>query len=175
MSSKHSKNDGSCLGYFIIIAFVYYVYDKYGTSILNFLKKSAKIISIIILIWFTLFILYEIIKAICNYISHKKSVSPEDMSLNTCDSTSEKKESFAPIQNNSSDFLCPTASPELLSDELDSHFAEAAYFILKKEKASVGMIQRSCKIGFNRAEKILNQLEIAGIVGPEIGTQPRQF
>ena len=61
-----------------------------------------------------------------------------------------------------------------MSDELDFYFTEAAYSVLKKEKASVGMIQRSCKIGFNRAEKILNQLEIAGIVGPEIGTQPRQ-
>lgn len=174
MSSKHSKNDGSCLGYFIIIAFVYYVYDKYGISILNFLKKSAKIIFIIILIWVTLFILYKIIKIIYNYISHKKNTPPESIALNTCDSISEKKEVFTPIQNNPSDFLFPTVPPELLSDELDFYFTEAAYSVLKKEKASVGMIQRSCKIGFNRAEKILNQLEIAGIVGPEIGTQPRQ-
>ena len=36
------------------------------------------------------------------------------------------------------------------------------------------MIQRLHKLGFNRAERILSQLEIAGIVGPELGTQPRQ-
>ena len=43
-----------------------------------------------------------------------------------------------------------------------------------KEKGSIGMLQRYFKIGFNRAARIMDQLEEAGIVGPEEGTKPRR-
>ena len=44
---------------------------------------------------------------------------------------------------------------------------------MDKEKASIGMLQRYLKVGFNRAARIMDQLEEAGIVGPEEGTKPR--
>lgn len=59
-------------------------------------------------------------------------------------------------------------------DGKDSYFSEAAKIIVDKEKASIGMLQRYLKVGFNRAARIMDQLEEAGIVGPEEGTKPRK-
>jgi S-DNA-T family DNA segregation ATPase FtsK/SpoIIIE len=59
-------------------------------------------------------------------------------------------------------------------DERDIHFEEAGKFIIEKEKASIGMLQRMFKIGFNRAARIMDQLCDAGVVGPEEGTKPRK-
>ncbi len=59
-------------------------------------------------------------------------------------------------------------------DGRDSYFSEAAKIIVDKEKASIGMLQRYLKVGFNRAARIMDQLEEAGIVGPEEGTKPRR-
>ena len=56
----------------------------------------------------------------------------------------------------------------------DVHFEEAGKFIIEKEKASIGMLQRMFKIGFNRAARIMDQLCDAGVVGPEEGTKPRK-
>lgn len=56
----------------------------------------------------------------------------------------------------------------------DSLFADAAKFIIEKDKASIGMLQRVFKIGFNRAARIMDQLAEAGVVGEEEGTKPRK-
>lgn len=56
----------------------------------------------------------------------------------------------------------------------DEYFAQAAKFIIEKEKASIGMLQRVFKIGFNRAARIMDQLAEAGVVGEEEGTKPRK-
>ena len=58
-------------------------------------------------------------------------------------------------------------------DGRDALFTDAAKIIVDKEKASIGMLQRYLKVGFNRAARIMDQLEEAGIVGPEEGTKPR--
>ena len=46
--------------------------------------------------------------------------------------------------------------------------------LMDKDKGSIGMLQRYFKIGFNRAARIMDQLEEAGVVGPEEGTKPRK-
>ncbi|MDO4311901.1 MAG: DNA translocase FtsK [Eubacteriales bacterium] len=56
----------------------------------------------------------------------------------------------------------------------DTYFVDAGRFIIEKEKASIGMLQRVFKIGFNRAARIMDQLCEAGVVGPEEGTKPRK-
>lgn len=61
-----------------------------------------------------------------------------------------------------------------MGDGRDSYFADAAKLLIEKEKGSIGMLQRYFKIGFNRAARIMDQLEEAGIVGPEEGTKPRR-
>ncbi len=60
-------------------------------------------------------------------------------------------------------------------DERDLYFVDAAKFVIEKDKGSIGMLQRVFKIGFNRAARIMDQLEAAGIVGPEEGTKPRRI
>ena len=56
----------------------------------------------------------------------------------------------------------------------DEYFEEAGRFIIDKDKASIGMLQRVFKIGFNRAARIMDQLADAGVVGEEEGTKPRK-
>ena len=60
------------------------------------------------------------------------------------------------------------------ADERDEYFAEAGKFIIDKDKASIGMLQRVLKIGFNRAARIMDQLAEYGVVGEEEGTKPRK-
>ncbi|MBQ7372277.1 MAG: DNA translocase FtsK, partial [Blautia sp.] len=60
-------------------------------------------------------------------------------------------------------------------DGRDPYFAEAGKFIIEKDKASIGMLQRMFRIGFNRAARIMDQLCEAGVVGPEEGTKPRKI
>lgn len=57
----------------------------------------------------------------------------------------------------------------------DELFAEAGQLIIETEKASIGMLQRKFRIGFNRAARIMDQLADAGVVGPEEGTKPRKI
>ena len=59
-------------------------------------------------------------------------------------------------------------------DYYDVLFEDVARFVIEKEKGSTSMIQRMFKVGFNRASRILEQLEDAGIVGPDEGIKPRK-
>jgi S-DNA-T family DNA segregation ATPase FtsK/SpoIIIE len=61
-----------------------------------------------------------------------------------------------------------------MADDKDEYFVQAGKFIIEKNKASIGMLQRMFKIGFNRAARIMDQLSEAGVVGPEVGTKPRE-
>jgi len=59
--------------------------------------------------------------------------------------------------------------------ELDELFEKAGRFLIEKDKASIGMLQRLLKIGFNRAARIMDQLCEYGVVGEEEGTKPRKI
>lgn len=59
-------------------------------------------------------------------------------------------------------------------NDRDEYFIQAAKFIIDKDKASIGMLQRMFKIGFNRAARIMDQLAEANVVGEEEGTKPRK-
>ena len=56
----------------------------------------------------------------------------------------------------------------------DEYFEKAGRFIIEKNKASIGMLQRVLKIGFNRAARIMDQLAEAGVVSEDNGTRARQ-
>ena len=60
------------------------------------------------------------------------------------------------------------------SYERDPLFAEAAEFIVQSNSASTSSLQRRYSIGYNRAGKLMDQLEAAGVVGPASGQKPRQ-
>ena len=59
-------------------------------------------------------------------------------------------------------------------NDRDEYFPDAGRLVIEKEKASIGMLQRAFKLGFNRAARIMDQLEEAGVVGAEEGTKPRK-
>lgn len=67
------------------------------------------------------------------------------------------------------------AKAEESGNGYDPLFVEAGKFIIEKDKASIGMLQRWFKIGFNRAARIMDQLAEAGVVGEEQGTKPREI
>ena len=56
----------------------------------------------------------------------------------------------------------------------DSLFEEAARLVVLQQQGSTSYIQRKFSIGFNRAGRIMDQLQGAGIVGPAEGSKPRQ-
>ena len=101
------------------------------------------------------------------------------------DSEVEKVVAFLTEKNQSQDYheemeqqmskVAQAASEMRDSDgDVDEYFADAGKFIIEKDKASIGMLQRMFKIGFNRAARIMDQLSEAGVVGPEEGTKPRK-
>ncbi|HHO53356.1 MAG TPA: hypothetical protein ENK18_21420 [Deltaproteobacteria bacterium] len=87
------------------------------------------------------------------------------------------------------DYLRDQASPEYIEgvtdeeggsdggisdDDLDAMFHDAVELVVSLGKASTSMIQRHLKIGYNRAARIVDQMEARGIVGPADGARPRE-
>lgn len=60
------------------------------------------------------------------------------------------------------------------SSDRDPLFEDAARVIVQNQVGSTSMIQRKLKLGYNRAGRLMDQLEDAGIVGPNLGSKPRQ-
>ena len=60
-------------------------------------------------------------------------------------------------------------------DDTDELFTAAAEFIIESQKASIGLLQRRFKIGFNRAARIMDALAEAGVVGEDEGTKARKI
>ncbi|MBI4649535.1 MAG: DNA translocase FtsK, partial [Bacteroidia bacterium] len=82
-------------------------------------------------------------------------------------------------------FLSPSFLPEFVPDseeaaldfdlqKRDPLFAEAAHLIVAHQQGSTSLIQRKFSIGYNRAGKIIDQLEAARVVGPFQGSKARQ-
>jgi S-DNA-T family DNA segregation ATPase FtsK/SpoIIIE len=67
----------------------------------------------------------------------------------------------------------PEGSKEVDPDSRDELFAEAARLIVQNQQGSTSLIQRKLKLGYNRAGRIIDQLESAGIVGPFEGSKAR--
>jgi S-DNA-T family DNA segregation ATPase FtsK/SpoIIIE len=59
--------------------------------------------------------------------------------------------------------------------ELDEYFIEAVEFLIEKGKASTTLLQKRFRIGYNRASRLMDDLEARGIVGPEDGVKPRKI
>ncbi len=58
--------------------------------------------------------------------------------------------------------------------KLDALFNDAAHWVVQSQQGSTSMLQRKFEVGFNRAARIMDQLEAAGVVGPAVGSKPRQ-
>lgn len=60
-----------------------------------------------------------------------------------------------------------------IAGRLDPMFEECAKLVVSSQQGSTSMLQRNFSIGYNRAGKIMDQLQKAGVVGPQIGAKPR--
>lgn len=59
-------------------------------------------------------------------------------------------------------------------DAGDPLFEEAKALVIETQKASASMVQRRLSVGFNRATRLMEELEMAGVIGPAEGTKPRK-
>ncbi len=82
-------------------------------------------------------------------------------------------------------YPCPYELPEYVPEgesggrnvdlgDKDAMFEDVARFVVQHQQGSTSAIQRRFSIGYNRAGKITDQLEAAGIVGPAAGSKPRE-
>lgn len=60
------------------------------------------------------------------------------------------------------------------AQEGDPLFEDAKALVLETQKASASMLQRRLSVGFNRATRLMDELEAAGVIGPAEGTKPRK-
>jgi len=65
-------------------------------------------------------------------------------------------------------------SREGIEEGLDEFFDEAKDIVIRHQQASVSLLQRKLKVGYARAGRLIDQLEMAGIVGPFEGSKPRK-
>jgi S-DNA-T family DNA segregation ATPase FtsK/SpoIIIE len=56
----------------------------------------------------------------------------------------------------------------------DPKYSEAVQFVMDHGKASISLIQRRLRIGFNKAALFIEQMEKDGVIGPQEGSKPRQ-
>ncbi len=68
----------------------------------------------------------------------------------------------------------PGGTGSFSMDDLDPLWEEAARLVVQNQHGSTSMIQRRLKLGYNRAGRIMDQLEALGIVGPAEGSKPRE-
>ena len=61
-----------------------------------------------------------------------------------------------------------------ISDDRDQLFEDAARIIVQHQQGSASLLQRRLKLGYNRAGRIIDQLEASGIIGPFEGSKARQ-
>ena len=106
------------------------------------------------------------VKDVVNYIKYHNPAYNTDMG--------EVEKKIATLQSSTDSAAAGGLSASVDSGpELDEHFVEAGYLIIDKQKASIGMLQRVYKIGFNRAARMMDQLSDAGVVSGEEGTRAR--
>ncbi len=65
-------------------------------------------------------------------------------------------------------------APDVDMDDRDAMFEDAARLIVRNQQGSTSLIQRKMKLGYNRAGRIMDQLEASGVVGPSQGSKARE-
>lgn len=108
-----------------------------------------------------------------SFVSDKEVQAVVDFLVNQNGNVSYDEEITKQVNSASVGGVNTTAAGNV-GNERDVYFADAGRFIIEKDKASIGMLQRVFKIGFNRAARIMDQLFEAGVVGEEEGTKPRK-
>ena len=60
------------------------------------------------------------------------------------------------------------------SEDVDEMFDKAVAIVAETRNSSISYVQRRLKIGYNRAARIVEEMENQGMVGPQVGTKPRE-
>ena len=63
---------------------------------------------------------------------------------------------------------------EIRGDDLDERYDEALEIVAETRKASISYIQRRLQVGYNRAARIVEQMEQEGAIGPQVGSKERE-
>jgi S-DNA-T family DNA segregation ATPase FtsK/SpoIIIE len=108
------------------------------------------------------------------FVSDKEVQAVTDFLRNQASETTYNEEAMNSIDNMAVGSASGGSSSGDTGSDRDEYFVQAGNIIIEKEKASIGMLQRVFKIGFNRAARIMDQLCEAGVVGDEEGTKPRK-
>lgn len=108
------------------------------------------------------------------YISDDEVVSVVDFLKQNCMQEEEPEDISTQFVSSESSAGAVNTGNGVVEEGNDEYFYQAGKFIIEKDKASIGMLQRMFRIGFNRAARIMDQLHAAGVVGAEEGTKPRQ-
>ncbi len=108
------------------------------------------------------------------FVSDKEVQSVVDFLKDTNGDVSYSEEVTEQVNSSAAGNLQSVGADASGGNSQDAYFEEAGKFIIEKDKASIGMLQRMFRIGFNRAARIMDQLCEAGVVGPEEGTKPRK-
>ena len=67
-----------------------------------------------------------------------------------------------------------TASVASKEEQEDEEYEMCRAFVIKAQKASTSLLQRQFRIGYNKAARIIDQLEADGVIGPQLGSKPRE-
>ncbi|MGN0437727.1 MAG: DNA translocase FtsK 4TM domain-containing protein [Lachnospiraceae bacterium] len=108
------------------------------------------------------------------YISDDEVVSVVDFLKSNCMQEEEQEDISTQFVSGEAAATVVNNGNGVVEEGNDEYFYQAGKFIIEKDKASIGMLQRMFRIGFNRAARIMDQLHAAGVVGAEEGTKPRQ-
>ncbi len=114
------------------------------------------------------FVSDEEVQAVTDFIRAETAPKDEDKDI------SAEIEAAAANTGSDRDGGDEAVNPQDIDDGRDSYFADAGRFVTEKGKATIGVLQRMFRIGFNRAARIMDQLAEAGVVSGEDGTKPRQ-
>ena len=68
----------------------------------------------------------------------------------------------------------PEEGEEGGDEEYDDRYDDAVALVTQAGQASISMVQRHLRIGYNRAARIIEMMEAEGIIGPQDGVKPRE-
>ena len=98
-------------------------------------------------------------------------VSDEEVAAITHHTTKQQEAQYEDRFVNVKATSSTTASKE---EEEDEEYEMCRTFVINAQKASTSLLQRQFRIGYNKAARIIDQLEMDGIIGPQIGSKPRE-
>ena len=84
------------------------------------------------------------------------------------------KKQLEPTYDTSLENASSSSSDGEAYDDYDEEYEDCRAFVIQEQKASTSLLQRRFRIGYNKAARIIDQLELDGVIGPQQGSRPRE-